>query len=86
MKKPRRTLKSVYEEIYKSRIADFLAWRLALARCWRIDLVWTAIKFRMINSRRRRVLIRLAEARMSPDWRESRPKKLQRKLGILPPV
>jgi hypothetical protein len=82
--KPRRTLRDVYVEIGKSRIADFIAWRLALARFWRFDLVWRALRFRIVNARRRKALIALARNKMSPDWRDSRPLKLQRKLGLKP--
>ncbi len=84
--KPRRTLRSLYIEIIKSRLADFAAWRMALSRPWRIDLIWIAIKFRFVNARRRRAALALVKRNMSPDWRDSCPKKTQRKLGLIPPI
>lgn len=83
---PRRTLQSVHVEIGKGRIADFVAWRLALARFWRLDLVWRALRFRAVNARRRRALVALAKNKMSPDWRDARPAKLRRRLGLLTPI
>jgi hypothetical protein len=86
MKKPRRTLKEVRVEILRSRIADLAAWRLALSKFWRIDLLWAALHFRWVNARRRRALLALSRANMSPDWQDARPAKLRRKLGLLPPL
>ena len=77
MKQQRRALQSVRAEILKSRLAEFAAWRLALARFWRLDLVWAALHFRFVASRRRRALLALLRAKMSPDWRDSRPRKIQ---------
>jgi hypothetical protein len=81
--KQRRTLADVRREMIARRIHAFFAWRAALSRFWRIDLLWRAIKLRWVYARRERVLGVLLKNKMSPDWRDSRPKKLQRKLGIL---
>ena len=86
MKAPRRTLFWVYREIIRSRASDLVTWRMALARPWRIDLLYHAIRFRIINRRRRNAMLALAKHRMSPDWRSSLPKKQQRKLGMIPSI
>jgi hypothetical protein len=59
---------------------------MAIAKFWHLGHVWRALHFRWVNARRRRALEALLANKMSPDWRDTRPKKLRRKLGLLPPV
>lgn len=82
MKKPRRTLADVRRELIARRIHAFLAWRMALARFWKLDLLWNSVKLRWVYRKRERALRALLANKMSPDWRDSRPNKLQRKLGL----
>jgi hypothetical protein len=85
-RKPRRTLADVRRELIARRIHAFFAWRTALSRFWRIDLLWRAVKLRWAYAKRERVLGELLKRNMSPDWRDARPKALRRRLGLLPPV
>lgn len=85
-RKQRRTLADVRRELIARRIHAFMAWRMALARFWRIDLLWRALKLRWVYARREKVLRQMLQRSMSPDWRDTRPKAKLRRLGLLPPV
>lgn len=83
MKTKRKTLSDVRRDVVKSRLADLVAWRMALRQFWRPVLVWRSLKFRWQNRKRRGVLFQLLEKQMSPDWRCSLPKKQQRAMGMI---
>lgn len=71
-------------ELRRARMADAVAVQLSLRRFWNPFVVWRTLKFLFANRRRQRQLATLSRLRMGFGWRDSRPKKLQRQLGLLP--
>jgi hypothetical protein len=79
-----RTLKDVRRELRKARMENGVAVNLTFSNWFRPRVVWHSIKFVFKNRRRIRILKTMSDKSMGRDWRDSRPKKLQRKLGHLP--
>jgi hypothetical protein len=80
------SLAAVRRELVKARLADTVAVSMSLRNFWRPLVLWRAVKFIFRNQRRQKILARLARARMGFRWRDSRPLKLQRQLGLKPKI
>ena len=78
------SLRAVRRELLKAKVADVVAVQMSLKNFWRPTVVWRAVKFIFKNQRRQKLLARLARAKMGFAWRDSRPLKQQRKLGLKP--
>jgi len=85
-RRTKRTLQDVRRELVKARVADAVAVSLSLRRWWHPVLWYRSLWFLYKNRRRQKILAEMNRKSMGFDWRDSRPKKLQRQLGILPPV
>jgi hypothetical protein len=79
-----RTWMDVRRERRKAKLADAMAVSLSLRNFWDPRVLWRTFKFLYQNRKRQRVLAELDRQRMGFDWRDARPKKLQRQLGLLP--
>lgn len=73
-------------ELAKARVADAVAVQMSLRRFWNPFVLFRTFKFLFANRKRQRSLARLDKLRMGFEWRDSRPKKLQRELGLLPQI
>lgn len=78
------SLTAVRRELVKAKCADVVAVQMSLRNCWRPSVIWKSVKFIFRNQRRKKLLATLSRAKMGFAWRDSRPLKLQRQLGLIP--
>jgi len=81
-----RTWMDVRRERRKAKLADAMAVSMSLRRFWNPLVLFRTFKFLFSNRRRQRVLAEMDRNHMGFAWRDSRPKKLQRQLGLLPKI
>jgi len=80
------SLKAVRRELRFANAADVVAVQLSLKNFWKPLVLWRAVKFVFKNQRRKKILAKMSRAKMGFNWRDSRPLKLQRRLGLRPQV
>ena len=78
------SLTAVRRELVRAKVADVVAVQLSLKNFWRPLVAWRAVKFIFQNQKRQKLLAKMSRAKMGFNWRDSRPLKLQRKLGLKP--
>jgi hypothetical protein len=81
---PDRSLRAVRRELARAKIADVVAVQMSLKNFWNLVVLWRSAKFIFKNQRRQKLLATLSRAKMGFAWRDARPLKLQRQLGIKP--
>lgn len=80
------SLKAVRREQVRAKLADVVAVQTALRNFWNPLVLWRTVKFIFKNQRRQKLLAYLSRAKMGFNWRDSRPLKKQRELGLLPKI
>jgi hypothetical protein len=80
------SLTAVRRELRRANYADVAAVSIGLRNFWNPLALWRAGVFIFRNQRRKKLLARMDRAKMGFSWRDSRPLKLQRRLGLLPPI
>jgi len=78
------SLTAVRRELMNAKYADVVAVQMSLKNFWRPLVLWRAVKFIFRNQKRQRLLAKMSRAKMGFNWRDARPLKLQRKLGLKP--
>ncbi|MDR3459557.1 MAG: hypothetical protein P4N60_19175 [Verrucomicrobiae bacterium] len=78
------SLTAVRRDLVKAKLADVVAVHMSLKNFWNPIVLWRAVKFIFANQRRKKILATMVRAKMGFNWRDSRPLKKQRQLGLLP--
>ena len=80
------SLTAVRRELRRAKLADVVAVQMSLKNFWNPLVLWRAVKFIFQNQKRQKLLAKMSRAKMGFAWRDSRPLKLQRKLGLKPQI
>lgn len=78
------SLTAVRRELRRANAADVVAVQLSLRNFWNPLVLWRSVRFLFRNQRRKKLLATMSRAKMGFAWRDARPLKQQRRLGLKP--